>query len=61
MCVGLVTSWSNFSLARNLGRREVVRVRKLYIFPKLALKYGLKVPAEVILVFDEAVVDVADQ
>ena len=37
MCVGLVTSWSNFSLARNLRRREVVSVRKLYIFPKLAL------------------------
>ena len=39
MCVGLVTSWSNFSLARNLGRMEVLNISKLYIYTKLALKF----------------------
>ena len=35
MCVGLVISWSNFSLARNLGRREVMSISKVYVCPKL--------------------------
>ena len=55
MCVGLVISCSNFSLVRNLGRRRVLNISKLYI-SKLAL-----IPAEVILPPEEAVVDVANK
>ena len=38
MCVGLVISWSNFSLARNLGRREVLSTSFLYIHRSLPTK-----------------------
>ena len=62
MCVGLVTSWSNFSLARNLGRREVFEYLQTLHLPKIRTKsYGLKIPAQVVLLFHEAVVDVANQ
>ena len=38
MCVGLVISWSNFSLARNLGRREVMSISFVYIYQNLSTK-----------------------
>ena len=63
MCVGLVISWSKLSLARNLGKGSFKNMSKLYILmPRLAHKNSrLMIPAKVILLSQEAVVDVANQ
>ena len=61
MCVGLVISCSNFSLARNLGRREF-EVSANFTFTQTDAEIlRLDLPAEVILFSEEAVVDVTNK
>ena len=59
MCVGLVISWANFSLARNLRNFEYEQTEQY--FQTVTENCGLKLPAEVILLSDEAVVDVTNK
>ena len=59
MCVGLVISWANFSLARNLRNFEYEQTEQY--FQTVTENRGLNLPAEVILLSDEAVVDVTNK